>query len=380
MKRFLFLIFIIFASSISYSQLGEKIYYKSPIYVEAGSGYQKYSIGDTSLSLLYFPVSVTLPISSELSVSISNNPYMITRKLAASEVDVSSLSDTKISARYVFLNRKALLNVFANIPTGKTKLELSEFDIFTDLGLSILKYRVTSLGEGFNIGAGLNYAFQISKKSTVGIGVSYNNRAEYQPINWERIQKDEVFKYNAPDELGFNLSYFSSITDKFRISLDLFYTTYSYAQINSIDIYEPGGLISLIAALSFSTGEINHLLLLNPRFYGENKQKRLNNWISFKSSFQLDAEYKISFNLFNEIIMTGLLQARNYGEYQDNWHGRIYTMHESRLYSAGLGLNIPLYDLLSLNALAKYNTGNVTMTQDMDFNGFEASFRINYAF
>lgn len=380
MKRFSILIFLFFAASSMFAQLGERIYYRSPIYIEAGSGYQKYSTGDTSLSLIYFPVSVTIPVTQELSFSVSNNPFMVTRELSKGEVKVNNLSDTKIGARYIFLNRQALLNLFVSLPTGKTKLELSEFDIFTDLGLSILKYKISNLGEGTNLGAGFNYAFPLDRKNTLGIGISYNSRMEYQPINWEPIERGAVFKYDPPDEFGVNASYFGVLNENVKLGLDLFYTKYSPASINGNDVYEPGDIISFISAISVQTGTINHVLILNPRYYTENKQKRLGIWTSFKSSYQLDTEYKLSFNLFNDVTMFGLFQYRNYGKYQDNWNGRIYVMEESNLFSAGLGFNIPLLETVYLNALGKYNNGKVTMLSEMDFKGFEASLKINYAF
>jgi hypothetical protein len=361
------------------AQFGEKVYYKSPVYIEAGAGYQSYKSNDTTLSALYFPITVMIPFNDELSVTITNNPYMVTRKLPSGDVKVNHLSDTKLNLRYIFLDKRALLNLNANIPSGKTKLELDEFDVFTDLSMGVLKYKVNTLGEGFNIGLGFNYAFSLSKKSTVGAGLSYNNRMEYQPINYERIQKGIEFKYDPSDEIGINLSFFSLLSSELHFSADAYYVTYSNAKINSINVFEPGSMTSIMIGVVFEPGIWQHTLLLNGRIYGDNKQKRSEEWSQFKSSYQLDLDYKLARNIYDNINIFGLFQARMYGEHQDNWNGVIYTVDKSSMLSFGAGLKIPIMPV-NITASAKYNSGTIKMQEDMNLSGIDLSIKLSYAF
>ena len=380
MKKTAIICFLVLISTTAFSQLGEKVYYKSPIYIEAGSGYQTYKGDDNTISVLYFPISVMIPINSELSLTINNNPYLVKRTVPGSDVKVNHFSDTKINLRYMFLDKQGLLNVFMNLPSGKTKLELEEFDTFTDLSMGILRYKVNTFGEGFNIGAGFNYAIPIDRRSTVGLGISYNNRMEYQPINLERIQKGLEYKYKPSDELGFNLSYFNSFSETFRLSLDAYYVTYASAQLNSLELFKPGASLSLVAGLALTTGSLNHNLFLNVRTYGNSQQKILEKWIDNKNSYQFDADYKISQKISGNLDLFGLLQARSYGEHQDNWNGMIYTVNSSTLFSIGAGAKIPFFGAFNITGIVKYNMAKVKIAQDMNLNGIDLSIKFNYAF
>jgi hypothetical protein len=380
MKRIAIILFLVLICAVAFSQLGEKVYYKSPIYVEAGTGYQTYKTDDNTISVLYFPVSVMIPLSSELSMTISNNPFFVKRDISGTEVKVNHLSDTKLNMRYMFLDKRGLLNLFVNIPTGKTKLELEEFDTFTDLSMSILRYKINTFGEGLNVGAGFNYAIPIDKKSVLGVGISYTNRMEFQPINFDRIQKNYELKYDPSDELGFNLSYFNSLSETMKLSFDAYYVTYSKAKINSKDTFNPGSSLSIIGGLSFITGSLNHNLLLNVRTFGNNQQNISRKWVDYKNSYQIDLDYKISHKITPDVDLFGLLQARNYGEHQDNWNGIIYVVNKSSLFSIGAGTKLPVSGTLSLTAVAKYNMAKVQTNKDMNLNGIDLSIKFNYAF
>jgi hypothetical protein len=380
MKKTTIICFLILISTAAFSQLGEKVYYNSPIYIEAGASYQSYESDDNTISVIYFPISVMIPLTNEISLTINNNPYIVKNEMQLSDVKVNHFSDTKLNFRYIFLDKRALLNVFMNLPSGKTKLELEEFDTFTELSMGILRYKINTFGEGFNIGMGFNYAYPIDKRSTVGAGISYNVRTEYQPINLDRIQKGLEYKYNPSDELGLNLSYFNSLSESFKLSLDAYYIIYSYAQLNSNDLFKPGSSLSMVAGLSLNTGTLNHNLILNLRTYGNNKQKQSETWIDFKNSYQLDADYKITQKLSGDIDLFGLLQMRSYGEHQDNWDGMIFTVSSSTLFSLGAGTKIPVFSSLGLTGILKYNIARVKISEDEKLNGFDLSVKFNYAF
>jgi len=78
MKKSQYLLVILFSLSTALAQIGEKVYYTSPIYLDFGMNYQNYKINDTSLSLVSIPINIIVPITNQLSISLNNSPYQIT--------------------------------------------------------------------------------------------------------------------------------------------------------------------------------------------------------------------------------------------------------------------------------------------------------------
>ncbi|HQJ75436.1 MAG TPA: hypothetical protein PKW14_07640 [Bacteroidota bacterium] len=380
MKKSLYLLAILFSLSSTFAQIGEKVYYTSPIYLDFDIHYQNYKMNDTSLTLFCLPVNIMVPITNQLSVSISNIPYQITHKYDNSSYNLKNISDTKVLIKYIFLDKKALVNLFLNLPSGKTKIDIDEFDILTNLSMSILKYKIITLGEGFNIGLGFNYALPLNKNSTIALGISYNSKSEYEPVNYERIDKSLQLKYKPSDELGINFNYFQKITKNINFSLDLLYTTFNKSKINNNDIFQPGDIISSIIYFWINSDDINHSFLLNLRKINNNELKENGNWIKYENSMRIEADYKVEFNTFSNIIIYPILQYRNYGKYLDNWNGVITNINSSNILSFGIGTRIPITDLLNLKFTTKYNFGKIEIDKVNNIKGIEAFLNINVAY
>jgi len=227
---------------------------------------------------------------------------------------------------------------------------------------------------------GFNYALPLNKNSTIAFGVSYTSKSEYEPVNYERIDKNIQLKYKPSDELSINLNYFKKLTRNIDFSLDLLYTNFNKSKINNNDIFQPGNIISSVIYFLINTDDINHSFLLNLKKITNNELKENENWIKYENSIRIEADYKAEFNTFSNIILFPLLQYRNYGKYLDNWNGVIMNINSSSIISLGIGTIIPITDLLKLKFTTKYNFGKIEINKGNNIKGLESFLTINFAY
>jgi hypothetical protein len=408
MKRILRIIVLsgIFPCLI-FAQFSERVFYLRSISVDAGGNFQTWKVGDTKLSETSFPLQVVLPISDQMSVSISNIPVLISRtatdtayekvgntitsSTSTNKTTLNTLTDTRIGFKYIFLNNKALLNLSANIPTGKKEMEDASFGLSTQLGLGILKYRMPVLGQGLNFGGSFIYAMPLNKRNILGFGLSYNVKTKYTPV--------KSVDYDAGDDYGVSLSYIYTPTSNLKMSCDAAYTNYAKDKISfttlssgvekKIDMeFQSGYRINIVAQASLKTGAITHWLVFQDKIRGNNRQQTLKvidndffyDWKDVTNGQQFEASYNLTTPLTPYLTFSAQALLRMFGSGQDNWNGIVIQSDNSSVYGGGAGLRIQLMDNLGLDITGKYLTGKIKLGQEYDVSGFDVYAKFNILF
>jgi hypothetical protein len=416
MKKCYFLLFfiIIFSQGVL-SQFSERVYYLRSNLLDFGGTYQSFKIGETTLTETSLPIQFTLPITDKMSVSVSNAYVLINRKATDSVIrvnrdlsgkaldtvmvpkettrDLNTITDTRIGFKYLFLDNKGLLNIMVNLPTGKKELEDTAFNIETQLGLGMLKYRIPLLGQGFNVGGSFVYGLTLNKKNILGFGAFFNYKTKYKPV--------QSVDYTPGSDYGFSISYIFQPSNNLKLNFDANYGMYSKDKISFISVsgntekkidldFQAGNKITLVGQFLLRTGSINHLLYVQERLIGNNKQqtievdpvtrefKFIDNDV--KNGQQLDVVYNMNFPLSTYITLNAQLLGRVYGAGQENWNGIIIETGSSNVYGGGLGLRINIFDNLNFDIFGKYLSGKINIEKEMDLTGMDVSAKFNLIF
>jgi hypothetical protein len=200
-----------------------QIVYGQPASARAGIvfTYWKLDAGQdssTSVSQVWFPVNAFVPLDDNLEARFFFSTTSSTLSIGTFDADAVGAGDLQLQVSKSFLEDQLLLSVGTNLPTGKTKLELTdERQIIQALSESFLDFPSRRYGEGFgfnvlagfaqragsvNIGGGLMYRF-------AGEYTPYEGASDYDPgdvfsgnfgVNW----KDEFALWSVT--LGFGIS------------------------------------------------------------------------------------------------------------------------------------------------------------------------------
>lgn len=121
---------------------------------------------------------------------------------------LSHWSDTSMSFAYTAFQEKALpvrFNLSTNIPNGKATLSGNEKNAVMDSNL----VWQTRFGEGFNITPGINIAYALTEKDTIGFGISRIFRGSFDPngdVENDKIKQGAdtiaTFQYARTGERG----------------------------------------------------------------------------------------------------------------------------------------------------------------------------------
>lgn len=207
----------------------------------------------TTISQIYVPVNLFLPISDRFEARVSSGYVSMTRETDLSDSEsVSGLADVKIQTNAAFLQRRLIVGLVANLPSGSGELTGAEQDIVFDFVSPDLSVRTNRLGEGFNIGGTVSFANALSQTVTLGIGASVLNRGAYDtslPGTSNPISLKPGLESRASATLDF-----SAGASAFRLSSML--TMYGTEQVDSQDFYQIGREVTLSAdyLVAYSAG------------------------------------------------------------------------------------------------------------------------------
>jgi hypothetical protein len=236
---------------------------------------------------------------------------------------------------------------------------MEEFDVETQLGLNILKFRMPILGQGFNTGASLVFAIPLFKSNTLGIGGSYQYKSEFEPINLTPIKSDTSLKFDPGDEIGVNISYVYDPNSYFNLSFDLMYNIYSRDKINNTEIFQSGNRISILAQLFFLTNSLRHTLVLQDKIRSANSQLIDNQWFETNNGQQIDALYDLTIPINSYFSLAVQGSARYYGAGQENWNGIIINTGNSLIYGGGLFLQLWIRNIRKISYRKPRITGKI---------------------
>ena len=200
MKRILSCIIILFTAA---AQISAQDYYSS-----------------NSFSLSIMPVYenwnvLNNSVFSEITNSVSMNYYAsrdsrisFATKYASVGGDLNKLngfSDSQISFAQSLTKYNLILRLGINLPSGKTKLTTNQYQTLKIISQGLFGLRTPDFGQGTNFILGATWVHQVSDNFVIGLGLSYQIKTEYQPL------QEYSWKYKPANEIsvtgGFDLKF-----------------------------------------------------------------------------------------------------------------------------------------------------------------------------
>lgn len=188
-----------------------------------------------------FPVTIVLPMGNNFSMTISHTPAL---SHWTEERRIKGLSDTWIQGSYLFWSEKAMLNLGIGAPTGKTRLNKSEFELSQKLSRNIFRFRLPVYSQGLCGNGGLAFAFPINETLVFGLGGQFIYRYPYHPVEYEYEFMDSIMvmseEYRPGNEISGHLGVDIGINENAKIMLDGMYSYYWPDLMKGKEIYGSG--------------------------------------------------------------------------------------------------------------------------------------------
>lgn len=328
--------------------------------------------GTTTISQTYVPVNVFLPFTDRFEAKLSSAYVSMTRD---NDFDpsqsVSGLADVKVQADASFLERRLIVGLVANLPSGQGELTGVEQDVVFDFVSPDLSVRTNRLGEGFNFGGTVSFANALSPTVTLGLGASVLSRGAYDtslPGSSSLIHLSPGIEARASTTLDVLAG--SSV---FRLSSIL--ATYGTEKVNDVDYYRIGQEWTIAAdyvvGYAMGRGQFS---------FGVSELLRFHNSVRSNGSFGTEAastngnylvvnalnDYQVSPRLRVEVTAVGRLVGAN-----------DFNVGDSKVWEGGLAATLLPSENIALTLGGRYITGSGTgfSGRDRSITGMEGMFR-----
>ncbi len=233
-KIILFLVFVLTVSSYP-----QDIYNQRPnATINIMPVYESWSVNDSSdfseftniISAGYNPLTNT-------SVGLVTRYASASTKLGSINSDLSGLSDLQLFVNQKLPDENLSFDAGFNIPTGKTKLNPTEFAVSQVVSQELFGLKTSNFGQGLNAFIGATWLHPLSDDAVVGAGVSYQFKSEYQPLNIAD------YKYAPSNEVSLTAGLDIKLSETQTISGDLIGIFYGSDKLNGKEVFSSGNRI-----------------------------------------------------------------------------------------------------------------------------------------
>jgi hypothetical protein len=177
---------------------------------------------------------------------IRNTNLMLNTKYASVGGDINDLngfSDIQFLARHSLGESNLSFNGGINIPSGKTKLNQEEFLTSQVISNDLFNLKTPGFGQGLNIFFGATWLKQLSDNFVIGLGMSYQIKGEYQPL------EDNPSKYNPSNEISATTGFDVKLNETSTLTGDVTGIFYGTDELDGEEIFSSGA--RLIASILY---------------------------------------------------------------------------------------------------------------------------------
>lgn len=328
--------------------------------------------GTTTISETYVPINLFLPFTDRFEAKVSSAYVSMTRDTDFDESQsVSGLADVKVQADAVFLQRRLIVGLVANLPSGQGELTGVEQDVVFDFVSPDLSVRTNRLGEGFNLGGTVSFANALSPTVTIGLGASILSRGAYDtalPGSSTPIHLSPGLESRASATLDV-------LAGASVIRLTSMFTAYGTEKVNDVDYYRIGQEVTLAAdyIVGYARGRgqaslgVTELLRLNNSIrsngsFGEEATSTNGNYLVLDASNRYQVSPKLRVGL---TVVGRLVGANDFG------------VGDSKVIEGGLSATLLPSTNVALSIGGRYISGSGTgfTGRDRSISGIEGMFR-----
>lgn len=322
---------------------------------------------DESITELSLPIHIYWPVNNKLSMQLNHTPA----NSQFGDYQLSGLSDTYLKANYLILNNNGLIGVGLGLPTGPTELKMEEFYLTQMISMQAFRFRLPVYGQGFTANAGFAYAYEVNKKTVIGLGTHYIFRYKYKPI------QNSVSDFDPGDQIGVTLGTDYQLSETAKIFVDGLYSYYLPDKIRDRGVFAAG------AKISVSVGFLMNLDMMTISGNATLRQKGKNElWAGTgleeepknSNGPQLDFEGFLRYTLNEQMGALGFAILRAYGENE-------YKYGDAAVFGIGGGIDYIISPQVTVNGGIKGFFGRLGGgTAAQSLNGFEFTLGFAYGF
>ncbi len=318
---------------------------RQPFRVTMEGLFQRFSDDGEDISEVSLPLGLFLPIGDNVALSMQTNYAAV----SGSDIEtVSRLGDAQFVASY-FQPAGVGSLVFSlgvNATTGNSALSFQEFRTSTLAGQTAYDLRVPTFGQGIRVAPAVTYAFPVGERLALGLGVSYQYRGPYEPLD------DLPDQYDPGEEVLLTAGADLGVTPTSSFSLDL------SLGLNGTDTwgpmtYEPGNTVTATAQYLLLLGFHQVRAVARYRDRGEgnlpNEAATAETAVPTQIQFFTDVRYQVT----PTFEVGALARVRNYGESA--------LLGESQtLFDIGVNPAVAVTEQVSLTGRFVYTLGGFT--------------------
>jgi hypothetical protein len=180
---------------------------------------QRYTDSDQTLTVASLPVEVFMSLGRTLALRLQTSSAVARGEETASLGGLGDILANISYSRSIGEGRLSLATG-TNLPSGKHRLTLEEFDTSILLSRNFYNFRVPNLGQGFKVSSGMIVVYPVHENLVIGGGSSYLYKKGFKPLHG----RDESYYPGNELLLTAGLDYRFNRTSS--LSADLSYTRY----------------------------------------------------------------------------------------------------------------------------------------------------------
>lgn len=206
---------------------------RQPITFSTGVYYEDFASDEIEVSELSTSMHLNIPLGRGVVTTIRAG-HAIVSTVGFDQLSGFDDLQVTVSGGKRIQEGSLLFTVSGNVPSGKRRLGIDEFDASIPLSYNFFDFRIPSLGQAPGISAGGALAYAPLDRLAVGVGVSYTIHMGFKPI--EDMQNSYVpgneFVLTGGVEVG--------VSERTSVSTDFTYTLYGNDAIRDVTIFEAG--------------------------------------------------------------------------------------------------------------------------------------------
>ncbi|MBN1350242.1 hypothetical protein JXJ21_12580 [candidate division KSB1 bacterium] len=217
---------------------------------------------EQKISQLVVPFSVLRPVTQNIDVyfSTSNASSMLKSE---SDYKLNGMTDGKFKAFWRLAENSVMLSLGLGMPFGKNSFNESENQVANALYETVLGFKVKRYGEGFDADLGAVYARNFGGTFTIGFGVGYLFKGEYN------YQTDSEIKFKPGDELSIHGGVDIEL-DSIFIRANVLHTRFGVDKLDGEQFLTEGSQTEIEALFHYHTYPISFSIFVNNIIKQEN--------------------------------------------------------------------------------------------------------------
>lgn len=320
-----------------------------------GASFEMWKAGNDQISAFALPMSILFPANEKLQFYAVTSPSFSTLN-NGTEYSLNGLSDLRWGGHCLLMNDHLLFTFGMSLPTGKSALTSDEYTVASVLAQPAFNFRVPSLGQGFDLQAGLNLAHDLGG-FIIGGGVSFLKKGGFKPYD----ASDDVY---APGDEITLMGGFEKIFDladgEMRLMGDILYTTFGDDRWDEEEVFRAGDRIIVQLTTTIPVDPVELMFLVRNRSKAKNK--------TGSEPFYQTERINTNANQF-EVQAMGIYPTSDKVRWQGVLEGKFYSDNDfgyggATLFGFGGGGLFGLSSALDFNLDVRYYLGKIKTGSD----------------